>query len=252
MTPGNLSTRERELLRLLSEGGDQSLAAISQALEVSVVTVRSDLNRLAERGYIVRTRGGALPAFHPKILARQKSSPRAKSVIAQAAAELIEDGDQIMISAGTTSTLIAKHLLGKRDVHVVTNSTLLIPYARVNPSLRVTIVGGEFLPSGEAIVGPLALEALERFHVKTAFIGVDGFSLETGLTADSVEVAEIVKAMSAQADQSIVVADSAKHGRAGFAYIAPLTDMDRLITDGGLEKGVVATLEGSGLSVVLT
>ena len=88
--------------------------------------------------------------------------------------------------------------------------------------------------------------------MQTAFIGVDGFSLETGLTADSVEVAEVVKAMAGRADQSVVVSDSSKHGKAGFAYIAPLTDMDRLITDGGLEKDVVATLEESGLSVVLT
>jgi len=245
----SLSTREQEILRLLSEGDDKSVAKIGAKLDVSAVTVRNDLNRLAEKGFIVRTRGGGLPAFHPEILARQRCRVEAKARIAKAAVDLVEDGDHIMISAGTTTALIAKHLLGKRDVHIVTNSTLIVPYARVNPSLRVTLVGGEFRASAEALIGPIALRNIEPFHVKTAFVGADGFAPETGLTANMLEVAEIVKLMASLAQRSIVVADSSKYGKAGFTHIAPLNSMDAIITDSELPEGVDAVLEENGLSV---
>ena len=132
-----------------------------------------------------------------------------------------------MIEAGTTTALIAKYLLGKRDVHVVTNSTLVIPYARFNPSLHLTVVGGEFRPSTESLVGPVALRDLEEFHVRIAFIGTDGFSLESGLTTHLVEGAEIVRKMQAQAKRTVLVADSSKWGKVGFARVLPLGEVDR-------------------------
>lgn len=245
-----LSQREREILRILSEDQGISLAEISARLDVSTVTLRSDLGRLADQGYIVRTRGGALPAFHPEILEKLKERVEEKNRIAKAAADLIGDGDHIMISAGTTSSLIMKYMLGKRDVHVVTNSTFIFNFARINPAIHVTLVGGEFRPSAEALVGPIALRDLEQFHVKMAFLGVDGFSLETGITANFVDVAEVVRRMSAQTRRSIVVADSSKYNWAGFAHIQNLAEIDTLITDTGLGEEVRTELENNGISVI--
>ncbi len=244
-----LSEREREILRILAEDSGVSVSMISEQLKVSAVTIRSDLNRLAERGLVVRTRGGAFPAFHPSILERQKRNMQAKTAIAKTAADLIEDGDHVMISAGTTTALIPKFLLGKQEIHIVTNSTLIVPYARINPALHVTFVGGEFRASAEAMVGAIALREVERFHVKTAFIGTDGFSLETGVTANLVELAEVVKTMTAHAEQRVVVADSDKYGNAGFARIGPLTDMSAIVTDDNLDKKIVSELEENGLSI---
>lgn len=244
-----LSSREREIIRLLSEDGTAAVSEISEMLGVSAVTVRSDLKGLAGKGLIVRTRGGAFPAFHPAILERQKVMVEEKNRIARAAAERVDDGDKIVIVAGTTTPLIAKYLLGKRDVHVVTNSTLLYPYARINPALRVTVVGGEFRPSAEAIFGPDAVRGMERFHVRKAFLGADGFSIEMGITADYVEAAEFVKVAAGQSDQSVLLADSSKYGRAGFAEIMELKGIDGIITDSGLPKAAGIELQESGLSV---
>lgn len=246
-----LSSREREIIRILSEDGTAAVTGISELLGVSAVTVRSDLKGLAGKGLIVRTRGGAFPAFHPAILERQKVMVEEKNRIAKAAADQVEDGDNIAIMAGTTTPLIVKYLLGKRDVHVVTNSTLVFPYARINPALRVTIVGGEFRPSAEAIFGPDAVRGLERFHVRKAFLGADGFSIEKGITADYVEAAEFVKVAALQSDQSTLLADSSKYGRAGFAQIMELKGIDGIITDSGLPKAAAQELEGCGLSVEL-
>lgn len=246
----NLTGREKKILEMLSENSSGSVTDLSRRLDVSSVTIRNDLNSLAEKGAIIRTRGGALPAFHPSILDRQKHRPDVKNRIARKAAELIEDGDTVMIGAGTTTALVAKYLLGKRDVHVVTNSTLIITYARLNPSLHLTVVGGEFRPSTESLVGPITLRALEQFHVKTAIVGTDGFSLEKGLTTHLVDGAEVVKQMAGQADRTVLIADSSKYGKEGFVKILPLTTFDVMISDGEMPETTVNSLEKNGLRVI--
>lgn len=243
--------RRRAILELLAGDSNIPVSKISKLLKVSVVTIRTDLNTLAEEGLIVRTHGGALPAFHQTILDRQKSMVEEKHRIARAAADLVDSGDKIMIIAGTTAVLMAKYLLGKRDVHVVTNSTLIFPFARMNPSLHVTLIGGEFKPSAEGIVGVLALKELEQFHVKTAFLGADGFSLKTGITADLLENAEVGRKMADHCDKCVLLADSSKYGRAGFAQIVPINRMDLIVTDNKLAKKEVELLKDAGLSVML-
>ncbi|MCG8375044.1 MAG: DeoR/GlpR family DNA-binding transcription regulator, partial [Chlorobiales bacterium] len=187
MVIDKLSGRKKQVLEILTENTGISIAEISDQLNVSVVTIRSDLESLAESGFIVRMRGGGLPAFHQSILDRQKSMGVEKLQIAKAAADKVQDGDRVMIVAGTTTSLIPRFLLGKRDVHIVTNSTLLLPYVRINPALHVTLVGGHFSPAAEAMVGPIAVQQLEQFHVRLAFLGTDGFSLERGFTAHQVD-----------------------------------------------------------------
>lgn len=239
-----LTEREQVIVGLLSEDNALSVQDLSRQLEVSTVTIRNDLSNLAEKGFIVRTHGGALPAFHESILERQRDKMKLKARIAKAASELVEDGDAIMIEAGTTTAQVARHLLGKRDLHVVTNSTLVIPYARFNPGIHLTVVGGEFRPSTESLVGPIALRDLTQFHVRTAFIGTDGFSLEAGLTTHLVEGAEIVRKMAEQAERTVLVADSSKFGRIGFARVLPLAAVRLIVTDDGLPDAVRDELAG--------
>lgn len=226
-----LADRKKMILDLLTEDSSITVSGLAQKFGVTVVTVRADLAALEEEGLIVRTHGGAMPAFHPKILERIRSKKDLKSSIARAAAALVEEGDTIIITAGTTTALIPKYLLGKRDVHIVTNNTLLLKYARCNPQLRTTLVGGEFRPSEEGMVGPLALQAVEQFHVAKAFIGIDGASPKQGFTANCVESADFVRKMADQADQVFAVADSGKFGNAGFARILPFNGVHALVTD---------------------
>jgi DeoR family galactitol utilization operon repressor len=244
-----MSEREKEIVRLLA--GDPGISAthLSEMLNVSVVTIRSDLADLEQKGILVRTRGGAAPAYHPNVLERQSLRVEAKSRIAQAAAALVNDGDTIMIEAGTTTALVARHLLGKRFVNIVTNSTLILPYARTNPGIHLTVVGGEFRPASESMVGPLALAELERFHVRLAFVGTDGFSLEGGLTTHLVEGGEIVRRMAERSGQVVLVADSSKYGKVGFVRVLPVEGVHRLITDTGLEDRAEQELAGVGVQV---
>jgi len=244
-----LNERENRILKILSDRGGVSVSALSTELGLSEVTIRSDLKNLEERGYLNRTRGGAAPAIHRDIMDRQHERIDEKNRIAKAAAELVREGDVIMIEAGTTTALIAKHLVGKRDVHIVTNSTLVFAYARLSPTLQITMTGGEFRRHTESLVGPLALDTIGKLNVRLAFVGTDGFSLERGMTTHLVEGAEIVKAMKAHAQTTVLVADSSKYGKIGFASVLPLTKVDLIISDTELDPRAKRELEESNIEV---
>jgi DeoR family galactitol utilization operon repressor len=246
-----LSARESEIVELLKAGGEIAVSTLSDHLGVSSVTIRSDLRSLAAKGVIVRTRGGAMTAYHPLLAEKQSTHVEIKEKIAKAAADLVSDGDQIMISNGTTNALIVRYLLGKRDVHIVSNSTLLVPYVRVNPNIKLTLVGGEFRPSAEALVGSAALLQLQEYHVNYMFTGTDGLTLEQGLTTHLMENAEIVRQMWRQSTVRVLVADSSKFGNHGFVKILPLSDINIMITDDGLDAQVVARIRDMGVQVII-
>lgn len=246
----SLTERERKIVDLLAESSDTPVSRMSEILNVSSVTIRADLKALQQKGYILRLRGGAAPAFHPAILGRQREMAAEKTRIARAAAALVSDGDTIMIEAGTTTALIARFLLGRRDVRIVTNSTLVVPYARTNSGLHLTVVGGEFRPQAESLVGSIALTQLEAFHVRLAFVGTDGFSVERGLTTNMVEGAEVVKKMAAQAECTVLTADSSKWGRTGFVTVLPLSRIHTVIVDSGMDEAAMHALEVEGVRSV--
>ena len=244
-----LNERERIILDRLSEAGSVSVGALARDFGLSEVTIRGDLKVLEDKGWINRKWGGAAAAMHRDIMERQRVYPERKNAIARAAADLVQDGDVFMIEAGTTTALIARYLLGKRDIHIVTNSTLVFSYGRMNPNLQITMTGGEFRRPTESMVGPIALETIGRINVRLAFVGTDGFTLNRGMTTHLMEGAEIVKAMKAHAQTTVLVADSSKYGKVGFASVLPLSAMDLIITDEDLRDSAEAELREAGINI---
>jgi DeoR family galactitol utilization operon repressor len=244
------SDRQRTILKLLSEQGHLTVTKLSRELGVSEVTVRADLNELEGQGLLNRSRGGAELAVHQSIVERQELRVDEKNRIARKAAELVRDGDRIMIEAGTTTALVVRYLLGKRDVQIVTNSTLVFAYARLNPALQIIMTGGEFRRETESMVGPVALRTIAGLNVRLAFVGTDGFSLERGMTTHLVEGGEIVKAMRERADETWLLADSSKHGKSGFVTVLSLSEIDGIITDSELADDAVREIEDSSLKLL--
>ena len=245
-----MTDREREILDLIATDPALTVTRMSEALGVSAVTIRADLNHLEDQGLMIRTRGGAIPAFHPDILRRQKTRRAEKNRIARVAASLIEEGDTIMIEAGTTTALIAKYLRGKRSIRIVTNSTLILPQARTNPGMSLSVIGGSFHPETESMVGPAALEELNSFYVKTAFVGTDGFTIENGLSSYFQEGAAVLKKVVERSEKTILVADSSKYGKIGFVSVLPITEIAKIITDTGIPGPVVEELADQGVEVL--
>jgi len=233
------------------EQPELSVGELSQRFGVSEVTIRSDLKSLATQGLVLRHHGGGQPTLHTNVSDRLRAHTEEKTRIARAAAELIDDLDDVMITAGTTTSLIPRFLLGRQGVNIVTNSTLLLPYVRNNPGVSVTLTGGEFRPSIEALTGPATIRELGQFHVAKAFLGSDGISADRGPTADSADIADICHRMSEQARQTIVLADASKLGREGFAHIMPISRINILITDNHAPASEVAKLRKKGVDVRL-
>jgi DeoR family galactitol utilization operon repressor len=245
-----VAERERVILSSLLERGFITVAALSRDLAVSEVTIRSDLNSLEKRGFLSRVHGGAVTALHPHILERQNLSVEEKQSIARAAAELVQNGDTIMLEAGTTTALVCRYLGGRRDVHVITNSVLAFNAAKNNPALTITLCGGEFRSSTESFVGPIAVETIRRFNVKIAFVGTDGFGARNGITTHLLEGGELIKLMKERAGRTVLLTDSTKYGRAGPVTIMPLSEVDGIITDSQIPVEAVADMGEAGVRIV--
>ncbi len=247
----DLSERERAIVELLADRSYIAVSELASSLGVSEVTMRGDLSTLEERGYLMRTRGGASPAIHRSILEHQKLHTEEKLRIAKRAAELVCNGDRIMIEAGTTTALITRYLVGKQDVQIVTNSMLAFSYSRANPTLNMILTGGNFRRETESLVGPIAERSLESFNARLAFVGTDGFSVARGMTTQFTEGAEIVRAMNARAEITWLVADSSKFDKVGFVSVLPLRAVHGIITDSGLSQEAAEALRAQGLELIL-
>jgi DeoR family transcriptional regulator, galactitol utilization operon repressor len=228
---GLITERQSSILEILIEKPGTSVIDLSRMFDVTDATIRNDLNHLSNRGMIVRSHGKATPSLHPMMIRRQRANLKEKIRIAKKAAEMIDSGDTVMIDSGTTTAIIPRYLIGKRDIHVITNSILQIAHFRLNPSITFTMIGGEFRFLDECFVGPLSLDALSRFNAKLAFIGTIGFSAEHGLTTYSLEIADIILQMVRRADKVVLCADSTKWQKKGNVNTVPLSDVDYLVTD---------------------
>lgn len=223
--------REAHIIEVLTRDGSLSVARLARDLGVSEVTIRGQLRELESRGLLSRTHGGAQATTVQNVLERQREREEEKDRIARAAASLIRDGDSVMIEAGTTTSQIVRYLASHHGVQIVTNSTLVFAHARHNPALTVILTGGNFHRPSESLVGSVALRAIRDFHVRLAFVGTDGFTTRRGLTTQFAEGAEVIAAMREQADETWLVADSTKHGRAGFVRVLDLGDLAGIVTD---------------------
>ncbi len=246
-----LNEREETILSRLSTQGSVSVSHLSRSLDVSEVTIRSDLSRLEQEGLLVRTHGGAVPAIHPHIFQRNSINIDEKNNIAKKASELIKDGDTVMIEAGTTTGLIPRYLTGKKDVHIITNSNLVFSAARTNPELKITLTGGEYRNNTDSFVGPIAQETLQKFNVTYAFVGTDGLSAQAGITTHLVEGGEIIKIMRQKAKNLVLLADSSKFDKMGVVTILPLSEINTMYTDSKISKNAIEELNESGLQTVI-
>lgn len=238
-----LKDRTGYILDQLATQGEVTVAALAEDLGVSLVTIRSTLKTLEDQGYLVRTHGGARPTAFKNIHLRQTDRVAEKERIAAAAAALVRDDDRIMIEAGTTCSEIVAHLAGKRGVQIVTNSVLVFNRARANSQLNITLTGGNYRPESESLVGPVAERAINSFNARIAFLGTDGFSVDRGLTTQLVEGGQVGALMCARAEETWLLADSSKYGRAGFVSFMELSQVTGLITDDQLPPAAVSDLE---------
>lgn len=242
--------RREEILERVQTEGAVRVRELVRTLGVSDMTVRRDLEELARRGLVVKVHGGATAVRphttdEPGFLAKSTRREREKLLIAERAAQLVQPGTAIAISAGTTTWRLAQRLADVENLTVVTNSIPVADvFARSPRTDRSVILTGGILTRSDALVGPLAVTAIRSLNVDQAFLGVHGMSAATGYTSPNFLEAETDRALMEAARQRILLADHTKWDVVGLATICPLSAVHVLITDGGLDREAVAVLKG--------
>jgi DeoR/GlpR family transcriptional regulator of sugar metabolism len=255
----DMLARQRQALILdrVRESGAVRVADLARELGVSDMTVRRDLEVLHERGLLEKVHGGAtaisgLALFEPGFVAKSELQQVEKAAIASAAAQLVEPGMAIAISAGTTTHVMAARVAEIPGVTVVTNSTRVadVLYRTGRRDQTVIQTGGIRTPS-EALVGPFAVAQLRSIHVDIVFMGVHGMDARAGYTCPNLLEAETDLALIEAGRRLVVMADHTKWGVVGIASIARLDQADVLISDTGLDPEARAVLREAVREMVL-
>jgi DeoR/GlpR family transcriptional regulator of sugar metabolism len=237
--------------------GSVRVRDLAQLLDVSEMTVRRDLDRLAEQGLIDKVHGGATRAAFPSadepgFDAKLRRQEIEKANIAEAAAAMVKPGSSLALSAGTTTWTLAKQLLRVEDLTVVTNcpSIAQVFYRVSRPDRTVVLTGGVRTPS-DALVGPIATAALASLHVDLLFMGVHGMDPTQGFSTPNLAEAEVNRALVGTAKSLVVVADHTKWGTQGLAKIVPLEDAATVVTDDRIAPEATAVFEELDVEVEL-
>jgi DeoR family transcriptional regulator, fructose operon transcriptional repressor len=245
--------RRQQLVEFLAQRGFADLSAMVSELNVSDSTIRRDLGQLEQEGMIRRTHGGAVFISDRygvlNYTERELSSAAEKRAIGRAAADLIVDGDVILLDGGTTTFQVARHLVG-RHLQVVTNSLPIAQLLGSLPDIELTFVGGYIYPRTGVALGPLAKQMLESIHVNKAFMGAAGVT-EKGLFNATMLMAEVDRRMMESADEVVVVVDHTKFGKSALACLGGMDLVDKMICDQHLDPRWQQVVRDAGVELIL-
>jgi DeoR family fructose operon transcriptional repressor len=248
--------RRRDILALLRAAGKVTVDDLASYYAVSLPTIRTDLSRLEEQGMLRRTHGGAIPLsptlFEPPYAQREVMHQAEKQAIAREGAALVNDGETILLDAGTSVYELALSLKSKRNITVVTNSLANVLALMDSPEIEVILVGGSVQPRRRAALGPLAVRFLDDFHVDKAFLAFNGVDVDAGFTVVDFEAAEIKRKMMSRAAETVVLSDSSKIGQRAFAAVSPLRAANVLITDSQISETNISRIAERGPKVIVS
>lgn len=246
--------RQQRILEIVSEKGVVRVNELSRLFDVSVMTIRRDLVTLEEQGLLQRSHGGAVSRRRfqrePYYDQKDKLNREAKEAIGRLAATLVESGETIFVNSGSTTLELFRNL-PDIELRVVTSNAGAITSIG-HGSIECVVIGGVYRPRSNSFVGAFAMQTLEQIYGSRAFIGVDGFDLNAGLTTPHPLEAEIAREMIRRTrGEVIILADSSKVGGVASFVTTGLDSVDVLITDAGVEDEYRSALEERGISVLI-
>lgn len=260
VSQGDVFARERQehIARIVEEHGRARVTELAAQFGVSGVTIRKDLVVLEAEHRLVRTHGGALAAdrSRPELSweIRERLQTDQKQWIGAAAAELVHDGESIVMDASTTALSVARHLKGRvgwSQLTVVTNGLRIASELAGHPGITVLMLGGRVRWEALSLVGQLGDGLFSRINVQKAFLGAAGFTVESGLSDATDEEAQIKRSMVAAAREVIAIVDHTKWQRTAFATFCPTDKIDVVLTDDAAPAAMVQELTDRGVDVRL-
>ncbi|KXG73696.1 DeoR/GlpR family DNA-binding transcription regulator [Thermotalea metallivorans] len=248
-----MEERKAKILEILESKNRVKVNELTEKLNVSESTIRRDLQDLEQEGLLKRTHGGAVKAentgFEPTMAEKEEVYQEEKREIGKKAGELIQDNETIILDAGTTTLQIAKNIKAK-NVTVLTNSMLIALELSKNKDVEVVVTGGYTRRETLSLVGPLTDQMLQRFKADKAFIGTNGITLQDGCTTPNMHEAHTKGIMIQSAKEVYIVADHSKFGKVCFSLIAKLDQIDAIITDKNIDRGIVEKFVQHGVEII--
>ncbi len=245
------SDRRLRLVRRLREDGRASVDVLARDLGVTPSTIRRDLALLADEGTLVRTYGGAaLAATGAPLPRRGDASGAAKRAIGAAAAALVEDGQTIAISSGSTTLELARRLVDRR-LTVITNALDVASVLLDRDEIELVVLGGVVRPRMHSMLGHLAELALRELRADTLFMGIGALDPDHGLMNDSIPEILTDRALRRSARTCVVLADATKFAQVAPAFVFGFDEVDIVVTDARADPADVVALQARGIRVVI-
>lgn len=249
--------RRRRILELFEDQERVTVEELVLRFSVSAVTIRGDLDALADIGAVVRSHGGALKrAAAPEdvpITVKETLHHSEKVRIGHAAAQMIKDGETVMLDSGTTTAEIARQIrfLKLRSLNVITNALNIAMELANLPHVRLIMIGGVLRQMSYSLAGPPAEATLRGLHADRLFLGIDGLDPEIGLMTPDVVEAQLNAVMIQVSREVVVVADASKFQRRSLSVIAKIDAVHKLITDSATSPAVIAGLRARNVEVIV-
>ena len=249
-------TRRMQIVDLLrqQEKGAVSIVELSKLLHVSEMTIRRDLDFLEARAILRRVHGGAV-AFsleEPGVPFRDRTTEAdpQKKTIGWTAAQLVNDGDVVILDAGTTTLEVARNIGCKNNLTVITNNIPAAEELASCPQINTIMLGGILKHIELCTVGPIVKQALTYLTADKVFLSVTGISLRRGITDPDMAEVEVKQAMMRAANEVILVADSSKWNLTTLVQIAPLSAIHKWVTDDHVSSETIQALENEGVQII--
>ena len=251
-----MQTKERraEVLRELKEKRRVTIDGLARLLSVSTMTIRRDLQRLADQDLVTLVHGGAVynegGAYLPALSAREKQMQREKSAIAEYCAQMIPEGSAVYLDNGSTTVEIADALLGKQNIAVLSHSLPVLNILSSAKNIQLISVSGVYEPSAKGFFGDLALRMIRDFRIDIAFLGVTAVDIEDGLMSAVFYEQALKRALIERSRKNILAIDHTKIGGSSFLKVCDLRAVDGIVTDRRADKEFLKKASRMGLSVV--
>jgi DeoR/GlpR family transcriptional regulator of sugar metabolism len=251
----NETERINQIMNILYQEDSVTIEKLESLFDVSSITIRRDLQKLYEKGLVVRYRGGAMLARStfghvPSLRERETVNLPAKRLIAKAAANLINDGEVIALDVGSTTIELAKVLRGRSNISVFTAS-LNIASILLNTNVAVYLVGGMLQHNENSIGGPIARGVIRQYHFDKFFLGAAGISESSGITDFGMDEVETAKAFIERSKEVIALADSTKFGKVSFINVCEFSDIRMIVTDSDVDPQMLNELKKTGVEFLV-
>jgi len=246
--------RRQTILAIISQNKKIRVKQIARKFGISEVTIRKDLEALEKRGFLTRVHGGAILNNRsvPDLALTEKENinPEFKKRIGKKAADIIEEGNVIILDSGSTTLQIAHQIKFHKNITVITNAVNIAAELAAS-DIQIILTGGTVREMSFSLVGPFAEATLANITADKLFLGVDGIHFKYGLTTPNVFEARVNQMMIASAAEVVLVADSSKFGRRSLGFIAPVNRVHTVITDDLLKPSDAKQLKEMDIHLVL-